>query len=99
MQVLVSDGSVLIEMAKGEMVDSIFAVDYQFAVPDILLEAEMIDLGRYSRQDLPDFDLSVKSLCLETMATAVACQVRRRALSTVDCFVPSGLFCAKESMD
>ncbi|MXW40078.1 MAG: PIN domain-containing protein [Synechococcus sp. SB0668_bin_15] len=86
MQVLVSDSSVLIEIAKREVLDRMFTLDFQFTVPDILFEEELIDLGRYSRQDLLDFGLSVGSLEPEGVATAVAYQDRRRALSMVDCF-------------
>lgn len=86
MQVLVSDSSVLIELSKRGVLDRMFRLRFQFSVPDILFEEELIDLGRYSRQDLLDFGLHVESLGSDGVETAVAYQARRRALSTVDCF-------------
>ena len=86
MQVLVSDSSVLIEFSKRGLLDRIFGLRFQFVVPDILFEEELIDLGQYSRQDLLDFGLRVQSLDSDGVASAVAYQAQRRALSTVDCF-------------
>ena len=60
MLVLVSDSSVLIEFAKRELLDKMFDLPFEFAVPDLLFDQELIDLGRYSRQDLLDFGLRVE---------------------------------------
>ena len=86
MRVLVSDSSVLIEFAKRELLDKMFDLPFEFAVPDLLFDQELIDLGQYSRQDLLDFGLRVEALNSEGVMTAIAYQSRRRALSLVDCF-------------
>ena len=41
MQVLVSDSSVLIELAKRELLDRMFRLRFSFAVPDLLFHQEL----------------------------------------------------------
>ena len=86
MQILVSDSSVLIEFSKRDLLDRMFELRFQFAVPDLLFNEELIDLGRYDRLDLVRLGLRVEALDPEGVATAIAYQSRRRALSLVDCF-------------
>ncbi len=86
MRVLVSDSSVLIEFAKRELLDRMFQLPFEFAVPDLLFDQELIDLGRYSRQDLLDFGLRVEALNPDGVARAISYQALRPALSLVDCF-------------
>ena len=86
MQVLVSDSSVLIELSKRDLLDRMFRLRFPFAVPDLLFNEELIDLGRYDRQDLVRMGLRVEGLDPDGVATAIAYQSRRRALSLVDCF-------------
>ena len=64
MQVLVSDTSVLIDIERASLTARLFDLPYDFVVPDILYEAELldwmgpdlIDLGARPR---PDTDPSV----------------------------------------
>ena len=86
MQILVSDSSVLIEFSKRDLLDRMFELRFQFSVPDLLFNEELIDLGRYDRLDLVRLGLRVEALDPESVATAIAYQSRRRALSLVDCF-------------
>ena len=86
MKVLVSDSSILIEFAKRELLDKMFALDSEFAVPDLLFYEELIDLGSYSRQDLLDYGLRVEPLHAEGVQAAIAYQTERPALSLVDAF-------------
>ena len=86
MQVLVSDSSVLIELSKRDLLDRMFQLRFPFAVPDLLFNEELIDLGRYARRDLVRMGLRVEGLDPDGVATAIAYQSRRRALSLVDCF-------------
>ena len=86
MKVLVSDSSVLIEFSKRELLDKMFELEFQFAVPDLLFDEELIDLGEYSRQDLIGFGLLVEALDPDGVAMAISYQSRRPALSLVDCF-------------
>lgn len=43
---------------------------FRFAIPDLLFEEELTNLGRYGKQDLPDFGLSVEYLDPEGVAIA-----------------------------
>ena len=79
MQILVSDSSVLIEFSKRDLLDRMFDLRFQFAVPDLLFNEELIDLGRYDRQDLLRLGLRVEALDPEGVATAIPYQRRRRA--------------------
>ena len=86
MKVLVSDSSILIEFSKRELLDKMFHLELQFAVPDLLFHEELIDLGAYTRQDLLGFGLRVEALDAEGVEVAVAYQSERPALSLVDSF-------------
>ena len=86
MKVLVSDSSILIEFLKCELLDKMFALEFEFAVPDLLFHEELIDLGAYSRRDLLGLGLRVESLDAEGVKTAMAYQSERPALSLVDSF-------------
>ena len=86
MKVLVSDSSILIEFSKRELLEGMFQLEFQFAVPDLLFHEELIDLGAYSRQDLLRFGLRVESLDAEGVAAAIVHQSKRPALSLVDSF-------------
>ena len=89
MKVLVSDSSILIEFSKRELLDKMFELKLQFAVPDLLFHEELIDLGAYSRQELISFGLKVESLDAEGVGKAIAYQSERPALSLVDSFALS----------
>ncbi len=86
MTVLVSDSSVLIEFSKRLVLEEMFALEFQFAVPDLLFHEELLDLGQYSRLDLQTFGLMIESLDSEGMRAALAYQSKRPALSLVDSF-------------
>ena len=86
MKVLVSDSSILIEFSKRELLDKMFQLEFEFAVPDLLFHEELIDLGAYSRRDLLGLGLRVESLDAEGVEVAIAYQSERPALSLVDSF-------------
>jgi hypothetical protein len=44
-RVLVSDTSVIIDLERGELLESVFQLNYQFAVPDLLFEEELKPYG------------------------------------------------------
>lgn len=86
MKILVSDSSILIEFSKRVLLNEMFQLEFQFAVPDLLFHEELIDLGAYSRQDLLRLGLKVESLDGEGVEKAIAYQSERPALSLVDSF-------------
>ena len=86
MKVLVSDSSILIEFSKRELLDKIFQLKFEFAVPDLLFHEELIDLGSHTRQDLLGLGLRVEALDATGVEVAIAYQSERPALSLVDSF-------------
>lgn len=86
MKVLVSDSSVLVEFSKRELLDKMFGLDFEFAVPDLLFHQKLIDLGPYGRQDLLRLGLRIESLDSGGVEAAIAYQSKRPALSLVDSF-------------
>ena len=81
MKVLVSDSSILIEFSKRELLDRMFQLEFEFAVPDLLFHEELIDLGAYSRRDLLGLGLRVASLDPEGLEMAIAYRSSRDILS------------------
>ena len=77
MKVLVSDSSILIEFSKRELLDKMFQLEFEFAVPDLLFHEELIDLGAYSRRDLLGLGLRVESLDAEGVEVGIAYQSER----------------------
>lgn len=85
MRVLVSDASILIELAKWSLLEALFKLPFEFAVPDALYEDELIDLGEIDREQLKGLGLRVESLDAEGMARAVSYQTARPKLTLHDC--------------
>ena len=86
MRVLVSDASVLIELSKWSLLEAIFALPCEFAVPDILYEDELLDLHGLTREDLVNLGLRVEHLDSDGVSRAVGYQARRPQLTLHDCF-------------
>ena len=63
MQVLVSDTSVLIDIERASLTARLFDLPYDFVVPDILYEAELLD---WMGPDLIDLGLRVEDWVLLT---------------------------------
>jgi len=85
-RVLVSDASVLIELSKWSLLEAIFELPYEFAVPDILYEDELLDLHGLSREDLVRLGLRVERLDSDGISQAIGYQSRRPQLTLQDCF-------------
>lgn len=83
---IVSDSSVLIDVAKVRLMESVLALPYEFAVPDVMFEDELLDLGRYARDDLRTAGLRVEGLDGGGVALAFGYAERHPALSANDAF-------------
>lgn len=57
-KLLISDANILIDMIVGGILEEIFSLDYEFAVPDVLFHEELRD----QHPDLPEKGLSVLEL-------------------------------------
>jgi hypothetical protein len=51
-KIVVSDPSVVMDLAKGRLIEATLALPYEFVIPDVMLVQELLDLGSYSRADL-----------------------------------------------
>ena len=85
MRTFVIDSSILIEFSKHGILEELFRLPFEFVVPDLLFEQELIDLGRYSRDDLNRFGLGVEALNAAEVEAAQSHQSSQSRLSLVDC--------------
>ena len=83
MQVLVSDTSVLIDIERASLTAKLFELPYDFVVPDLLYEAELLD---WMGPDLLDLGLKVEELTPQETAHATKLKQAKTTLSTPDVF-------------
>jgi len=83
MTVLVSDTSILIDLDRGGLLDSIFSLPYAFAVPDVLYRAEIA--GAWGNH-LVDLGLRIEEVSATGVATALRHRSARPVLSIPDSF-------------
>lgn len=83
MTVLVSDTSVLIDLDRGGLLDSIFSLPYEFAVPDVLFHVEMA--GDWGNR-LIDLGLRVEEVSAAGVTRAIQYRLAQPVLSTPDSF-------------
>ncbi|CAI8820434.1 PIN domain-containing protein [Methylococcus capsulatus] len=86
MRVLVSDASILIELANWSLLEDIFQLPFEFAVPDALYEDELLDLGAVHREQLKRLGLRVEALDPAGMTQALAYRLAKPKLTIHDCF-------------
>jgi predicted nucleic acid-binding protein len=88
--ILISDTSVLIDLERGSLLEPIFALPYEFAVPDILYHRELEgELGHF----LVGLGLRVEEISSEGVKKALHYRSKRQMLSVSDSFA---LVLAKE---
>lgn len=85
MRVLVSDASILIDLAKWSLLNELFKLPFEFVVPDALYDDELIDLGEIDREYLKELGLRIESLDAEGMARAISLQAVQPKLTLHDC--------------
>ncbi len=83
MEVLVSDTSVLIDLERGGLLATSFALNFGFAVPDLLFLQELAEHGGAV---LIELGLRVEALDSEGVSLALTYHRANRALSLPDCF-------------
>ncbi|MCF7701591.1 hypothetical protein GLR48_20250 [Loktanella sp. M215] len=83
MQVLVSDTSVLIDVERASLTERLFDLPYEFVVPDLLFEAELLD---WMGPDLIERGLRIEELTAHELALATQLKRQRAMLSTPDVF-------------
>lgn len=83
MQVLVSDTSVLIDIERASLTARLFDLPYEFVVPDLLYEAELLD---WMGPELLDLGLRVEELTPQETVRATELKRLKAMLSTPDVF-------------
>jgi len=84
--VIISDSSVLIDLAKARLIEHAFALPYEFVVPDVMFADELLDLGSYKRADLLKAGLQLGRLDGDGVAVAFVYAENYLALSNNDAF-------------
>lgn len=47
-RIVISDSSVLMDLAVGRLLEAILTLPYEFVIPDVMLEQELLDLDGYN---------------------------------------------------
>ncbi len=68
MAILVSDTSVLIDLERGDFLEMVFRLSFEFVVPDLLYKRE---LEKYNGAELLALGLKIESLDSEGMILAL----------------------------
>lgn len=82
MPVLISDANVIIDMEDGELTRQMFALPYQFLVPDLLFYDEL----EQHHPELIELGLRLVELVPESMERALQLEQQYRRPSVNDCF-------------
>jgi hypothetical protein len=86
MRILVSDTSVLIDLERGQFLDSCFRLPFEFAVPDLLYTNE---LAAYGGPALVALGLRVEELTGDEVTVAQQARTTHPKLSLPDAFAYS----------
>ncbi len=86
MRVVISDSSVLIDLAKAQLIESTLALPYEFVIPDVIFADELIDLRHYKKEQLPELGFKIGSLEGEQVKTVFKYGARFKPLTANDCF-------------
>lgn len=81
MNVLLPDTSVLVDLERGEILETIFRLPFDFAVPSLLYQMELKD---YGGEALINLGLRLEVLDNEEVALAQSYWLERRSLSVPD---------------
>lgn len=85
-QIVVSDASVILDLAKTRLIEATLALPFTFVIPDVILAQELLDLGTYSATDLVRLGFKVGTLDGKGIAAAMAHYGRNASrLSFNDC--------------
>lgn len=86
-RIVISDSSVLMDLAKSGLVEATVLLPFEFVIPDVMVAEELLDLGDYTAVQLLALGFREGSLDGKGVATAFAYAGEFRAeLSRQDCF-------------
>lgn len=85
-KIVISDASVILDLAKIRLIESTLALSFEFVIPDVIFDQELLDLGAYSPADLVRLGFRIGTLDGHEMTAALAHYGRHRTrLSFNDC--------------
>lgn len=84
--IVVSDASAILDLAKVRLIESTLALSFDFVIPDVIFNQELLDLGSYTSADLVRLGFSIGSLDGAGVTAAFAHFARHASrLSLNDC--------------
>ena len=87
LKIVVSDSSVLMDLAKVRLIEAAVALPFEFVIPETILLKELLDLGSYTTRDLLCLGFCTGALDSDDASQALAYfRTHRRVLSVHDCF-------------
>ncbi len=86
MLIIVSDSSVIIDLAKVGLIESAFSLPYDFVMPDVMFADELIDLGAYSHNQLLEAGLTIGELDSDGVGLAFQYAANYHKVGEKDCF-------------
>lgn len=85
-KIVVSDASVILDLAKARLIEAALALSFDFVIPDFIFNQELLDLGAYSPPDLVRLGFTIATLDGKGVSLALAHYGRNRSrLSFNDC--------------
>lgn len=85
-KIVISDASVILDLAKSRLIEATLALSFDFVIPDVIFDRELLDLGTYSAADLVRLGFKIGTLNGAGMSAALEHYARNRArLSFNDC--------------
>ncbi|WP_152982767.1 hypothetical protein [Acidiphilium sp. JA12-A1] len=86
-KIIVSDSSVLMDLAKARLIEATLALPFEFVIPDVILTEELLDLRSYTAADLPRLGFRIGELeGQDTYEAFTYYRTYRANLSLNDCF-------------
>ena len=87
LKIVISDSSVLMDLAKVQLIEATLALPFEFVIPETIFVRELLDLGTYTTADLLRLGFSTGALAGDDAGRALAYfREHRRVLSVHDCF-------------
>ena len=85
-QIVISDASVIIDLAKIRLIEATLSLPFEFVIPDAIFDAELIALAHYTPADLVRLGFVIGTLNSAEVAVAMKHYARHAArLSFNDC--------------
>lgn len=86
MRIIISDASALIDLSKVQLLEALAALPYEFVIPDVIFESELLRIAPYTLDDLRALGFQVGTLSGPQLDRAIEANRAHHALSVRDCF-------------